>query len=220
MFKPILKEMFHPSKAAIIESLKRSDGLPVSEVAKEVDMSYMGVKQHCINLEKAGFVTSWRVPRKEVGRPEKLYRLTDKCDELFPVAGLDLTKELLEGVKSIFGDTAPEKLFLSYFESKKEAWAKKLSKESSVTNKATKLVEIRETEGYFSKISFSSEDGLEIVEFHNPLEPLFASYPTLKRLEDQLFTDLLGVEVNRSIVEHDKGQKLTHFEVSTLGKVA
>jgi len=78
------------SWAAIIEAVKISDGMPVSDLARELGKSYMGVKQHCLKLTEMGYLEEWRVPRekKEVGRPEKLYRLTKKCDPLFPDAGV------------------------------------------------------------------------------------------------------------------------------------
>ena len=48
-------------------------------------MSYMGIKDHCLALEKDGYLDTWRRP-KPVGRPEMLYRLTDRARELFPGA--------------------------------------------------------------------------------------------------------------------------------------
>ena len=87
------------SWAVILEALKRSGGMPVSDLAREVEMSYMGVKQHCLKLCEMGYLEEWRLPRakKEVGRPEKLYRLTAKCDPLFPRAGVGMTPAVLRG---------------------------------------------------------------------------------------------------------------------------
>lgn len=220
MFKEIFREMFHPSKAAIISSLKKSNGLPVSQVAKEVDMSYMGVKQHCINLEKAGFLESWRVPRKEVGRPEKLYRLTEKCDSLFPTAGSDLTLALLEGVKATFGENAPEKLLLNYFNQKKELWGKEISKKKNIVDKATKLAELREKDGYFNSCVFDKEKGLNLIEYHNPLTEIHKVYPNVKRFEIDLMEELLGSKILFQEVNGDHGQPQIQFEISSLGKVA
>ena len=104
MFSQALRDIARPTYAEILETLKRSDGMAVSELAKELKMSYMGVKQHCVNLEKKGYLKTWRVPRTQVGRPEKLYRLTDACDDLFPQAGASLTLNLLQGVKQLYGE--------------------------------------------------------------------------------------------------------------------
>lgn len=220
MFKAIFKEMFHPSKAAIISSLKRSNGLPVSEIAKEVEMSYMGVKQHCINLEKQGFVESWRVPRKEVGRPEKLYRLTDKSNDLFPVAGVNLTLSLLAAAKDALGESAPEKLLLKYFSDKKVSWSKQLSKKKNVADKAQRLSELREEDGFFNALSFDKTYGLIIKEYHNPLQEIYNIYPKVQRFEIEMIEELLGTSVKHEITEGVHGQKLSQFEISSLGKAA
>ena len=51
MFSQALRDIARPTYAEILEALKRSDGMAVSELAKQLQMSYMGVKQHCVNLE-------------------------------------------------------------------------------------------------------------------------------------------------------------------------
>ncbi len=219
MFKPIFKEMFHPSKAAIISSLKRSDGLPVSEVAKEVEMSYMGVKQHCINLEKMGFVESWRVPRKDVGRPEKLYRLTDKANSLFPVAGAEVTIDLLENAKSLFGEDAPEKLLLNYFEKKKATWKLLIENEQTLEEKVAKFSSLREEDGFFNSISVDENNDLVIKEYHNPMHSIYELYPQAQNYELEMIEDLLDTKVRRNVFSGPHGQQQSIFEIAKL-KVA
>ena len=211
MFKEIFKEMFQPSKAAIIASLKRSDGLPVSDVAKEVEMSYMGVKQHCINLEKMGFVESWRVPRKEVGRPEKLYKLTSKCDELFPVAGAEFSIELLVSAKSLFGEDAPEKLLRNYFVKKKEQWEPHLAPLQSLHEKASKLSQLREEDGFFNSITTNDNGGFLIKEYHNPFDAITEQFPVVKELELNFLESLLGTQIDCETFSGPHGQKQTSY---------
>jgi len=62
MFSKSHRDVMKPSYAAIIESLKRSDGMPVSDLSRELKMSYMGVKQHCQKLTSLGYLEEWRVP--------------------------------------------------------------------------------------------------------------------------------------------------------------
>jgi predicted ArsR family transcriptional regulator len=52
MFLRIARDIAKPQTFAILDLLKRSTGLPVKELAKAMKMSYMGVKQHCMELEK------------------------------------------------------------------------------------------------------------------------------------------------------------------------
>ena len=63
MFPEALRDISRPSCLAIIGELKRSGGLAIPELAKLLDMSYMGIKQHCLRLEQQGYLKAWRVPR-------------------------------------------------------------------------------------------------------------------------------------------------------------
>ena len=64
--------------------------MSVGELSEAMGMSYMGVKKHCIAMQKLGYLDTWRRP-KDVGRPEKLYRITQKLDPLFPRIEDDVT---------------------------------------------------------------------------------------------------------------------------------
>ena len=81
-FFKLLRDIARPQWLDIMRHLKRSSGLSVNELAGKLGMSYMGVKQHCVELEKRGYLDTWRRP-KAIGRPEKVYRLTEKADPLF-----------------------------------------------------------------------------------------------------------------------------------------
>ena len=216
MFSEALRDICRPSYAEILSALKRSDGMAISELSKELRMSYMGVKQHCVNLEKKGYLETWRVPRTQVGRPEKLYRLTSKCDPLFPEAGTDLTLNVLQGVQKLFGESAPEKMLFNHFETLRMQWMRKISSVKSLAERVTVLSELRDSTGAFSRCKFDSENGLRIEEYHNPLQPVFEVYPNAVRMEIQMMEQLLGTRVVRREVSSGKGRKHLVYEVATL----
>lgn len=207
------------SWAVILEALKRSGGMPVSDLAREIEMSYMGVKQHCLKLTELGYLEEWRIPRekKEVGRPEKLYRLTAKCDPLFPQAGVGLTLAVLRGVKQMFGDAAPEKLLFHHFQELREQWQPKLKAGKSLVEKATRLADLRDKAGWFSRCHYDAATGFRIEEFHNPLAKIYAEYPNAVRMEVQMMEALLGTRVVRDEAVVGKGKKRVVYEIATLG---
>lgn len=220
MFSQALRDIARPTYAEILEALKRSDGMAVSELAKELKMSYMGVKQHCVNLEKKGYLKTWRVPRTQVGRPEKLYRLTEACEELFPQAGPTLTLNLLKGVKQLYGESAPEKMLFHHFEDQRTRWSAKMKGANSLAEKASRLAELRDQEGCFSKCSYDAQTGLRIEEYHHPMTPIFAEYPSAVRMEVQMMEQLLGSRMSRKVVDGGKGRELIAYEVASLGMPA
>lgn len=216
MFSEALRDICRPSYAEILAALKRSDGMAISELSKELRMSYMGVKQHCVNLEKKGYLETWRVPRTQVGRPEKLYRLTSKCDPLFPEAGTDLTLNVLKGVQKLYGESAPEKMLLNHFETLRTEWTRKISGAKSLAEKVTLLTELRDGTGAFSRCRFDAENGLRMEEYHNPLQPIFQDYPNAVRMEIHMMEQLLGTRVVRREVSSGKGRRHIVYEVATL----
>ena len=179
--------------------LKRSQGMPVAELAKAMNMSYMGVKQHCVQMEKLGYVDTWRHP-SGAGRPLKLYRLTSKVMDLFPDIGRELSLDLLEMVGETYGSTAPEKLLLGFFSKKKEQYERRIRGEST-GEKAAALAKIRFAEGYLSQCLYDPKEGLRIIEHHSLLQHLEESFPKVFHMEVQMFGELIGTRVTRTVSE-------------------
>ncbi len=195
MFLKHVRDIAKPQHFAIIDLLKRSTGMPVGELSRALDMSYMGVKQHCLELEKKGWLATWRrsIPN---GRPEKLYRLTSKGDSLFPEAGSEVMLEMLKSLSEIFGSSAVEKLLFSYFQKKLPVFDKKL-KGGTPAEKAAQLVRLRSAEGHCAELEITPDCKLTMVEWHNPHHAIADNYPSFTRLEDQMLQRLLGTTVQR-----------------------
>lgn len=217
MFDPAHIDLSRPHTLAIIEAIKKSSGITVADLARALDMSYMGIKQHCLRLEEHGYLKTWRVPRKKVGRPEKLYLLTEKCDGLFPQPGGDFAMRLLEAVKLFFGEASPERLLIHYFEGLRDEWAPIVKKGKSLVEKATRLADLRDKMGSFSRCKYDSVNGFRIEEYHHPLQDIFEKYPGMVRIELRMMEQLLGSKVHRKVQEQEKGGQLVVYEIRTLG---
>jgi predicted ArsR family transcriptional regulator len=213
MFFKVINDVGKPQWLAIIKNLKRSTGMSVNELAAALGMSYMGVKQHCVDLQKKGYVDTWRRP-KEVGRPEKVYRLTEKARPLFPVYDNELTIEILEATDQLHGPNAAEKLLFAYFQKKGDGYAKKV-RGASVVDRASWLSKQRDKEGYVSGCEFDKEGGFRMVEYHSPFSALAQKYPTLYRMEQQMIERVTGTRVERT-EEKESGLVRIVFRVRTL----
>ncbi|WP_395753921.1 helix-turn-helix transcriptional regulator [Prosthecobacter sp.] len=209
----LLREMLHSPALDIIQRLKHSTGLTVKELCTAMKMSYMGVKQHCVELEKAGFLDTWRRP-KAAGRPEKLYRLTPKADVLFMNCGPAVTLDLLTTAEKVYGESAPPKLLYSYFLAKTEAWSAKLARVTTVEERARQLARLRSADGCLSACETDAQGRLLLVEHHRPLRELAARYDMVDELECEMIEKLLGCEVRRS-VEEVSGLVRVTFQIKT-----
>ena len=219
MFRPGFRELVKPQWVAAIEELKISGGLPVSELSRRLGTSYMATKQYCEDLNKLGYLARSRVPRTEVGRPEIFYRLSPKAASIFPDAGVSFTLGLLENLKGLFGESAPERLLYQYFQQLQELWQPRLAKASSLVEKATLLAGLREKEGCFGRCKYDPENGFRIEEYHHPLQLVFDQYPRAVTMELRMLEQLLGTRVvRREIPGGRSGPARVDFEVATLGQ--
>jgi predicted ArsR family transcriptional regulator len=218
MFLPGFRELVKEGWVKVIDELKVSGGLPVSELSRRLGTSYMGMKDQCDRLVKLGYLERWRLPRQEVGRPEIMYRLAAKAEALFPQAGVSLSLELLEAARALFGAAAPERLLLQYFGQLREKWRPKLQKGKSLVERATILSSLREKEGCFGRCKYDPAKGFRIEEYHHPLQAVFAVYPGAINLELRMMEELLGTRVVRKEVPGGRnGPARIDYEVVTLG---
>jgi len=177
----------------IIDTLKKTQGLSVNELGERLKLSYMGVKQHCDELERNGYVDTWRRP-KPVGRPEMVYRLTPKARTFFPTATNGTTIDILNAANRLYGHAAAEKLLYSVFSLKTEEYIRKLHG-NTLPELADMLAKMRNQEGYMSE--YSAEEPVAIVEYHSPIYDLLEAFPLVKRLEREMMERILGVRVER-----------------------
>ncbi len=195
MNQQLLAEIGRTQRLEILNTIKRTKGLSVNELVAKMKMSYMGIKQHCLTLERDGYLDTWRRPQK-MGRPEMVYRLTKRTHDLFPCDSNDLTLELLQSVKEIYGPNAPEKLLFNVFERKTAVLKERVTGES-VADRAMWLAKQREHEGFMSQFLTEEKDGPQILECHSPIMNLLDEYPIIARFEQDLVEAVLGTPVRR-----------------------
>jgi predicted ArsR family transcriptional regulator len=193
----LLQSVARNTRLKVLNEIKRtSAGLAVGELASRLGMSYMGVKDLVLDLQKSGLLDHFRqATRSAPGRPQKLYRLTSKAHDLFPTASNPLTIEILQAARKLYGATAAEKLLLVTFQQKAEAYGPRV-KGRSLREKAAALVKLRDADGYMAELE-NDDEGLKIVEHHSPIRDVLEAFPGAVKMETDLFSKLLGVQVER-----------------------
>ena len=200
MNQRLIAEIGRTQRLEIVNSLKRSRGMSVNELVERMKMSYMGIKQHCLTLERDGYLDTWRRPQK-MGRPEMVYRLTRRSHDLFQADSHQFTLDLLKSVQEIYGSNAPEKLLYNIFE-KKIAALKAKAKGHTVAERAKWLARFRDGEGYMAQFTNGEEDGPKILECHSPIMNLLDRYPIIGRFEQDMFEGVLGTRVRRQMIRN------------------
>jgi predicted ArsR family transcriptional regulator len=210
MNQKIIQQIGRSQRIGIINLLKRSEGMAVAAMAEKLDMSYMGVKQHCLSLHRQGYLTTKRAPQStgRIGRPELFYILTQKSLELFPEAANPFTISVLEAASALFGATAGEKLLFKHFQNETTRLEGKVKGETPL-DRAKSLAKLRDAEGYYSEL-VSEGRTKKILEHHSPIMDLLGAYPVIAKMEEDMFRKILRTEVKRT-VKKESGQYQAEF---------
>jgi len=196
MKSKLLRKLAKSQKYLILAEIKRSQGLSVSQLCERINLSYMGVKQHCVALEKDGYLDTWRRP-KGMGRPEKAYRLTPQAQEFFPSEHTNFTGEILKSLEQVYGPAAPEKILYQIYQNQTAKLKAKVNG-NTIEERARTFAALRDHEGYMSEYYFNPDiQRHQIIEYNSPVLPIADQFKILIQLENALIEAVLGVRVQR-----------------------
>jgi predicted ArsR family transcriptional regulator len=196
MKSKLLRKLAKSQKYLILAEIKRSQGLSVSQLCERINLSYMGVKQHCVALEKDGYLDTWRRP-KGMGRPEKAYRLTTIAQEFFPSEHTNFTSEILKSLEQVYGPAAPEKILYQIFQNQIGKMQTKVTGHT-LEERARSFAALRDQDGYMSEYYFNGDIGRhQVIEYNSPILTIADQFKILTQLENNLIENVLGVKVQR-----------------------
>ncbi len=196
MKSKLLRKLAKSQKYLILAEIKRSQGLSVSQLCERINLSYMGVKQHCVALEKDGYLDTWRRP-KGMGRPEKAYRLTVTAQEFFPSEATHFTGEILSSIAQVYGPAAPEKILYQIYQNQTVKLQAKITG-NTLEERARCFAALRDHDGYMSEYYFNPDiQRQQIIEYNSPVLSIADQFKILTQLENSLIENVLGVRVHR-----------------------
>src|SRR5258708_4189130 len=147
-----------PTKRRIVERLKRADA-KVSDLARVLDMTEAGVRQHLDALAEHGLVMAHTGTAQGRGRPPTVWALTDLAQDLFPDRHDDLTVELITAVRSALGDKGLARVIDARGEVQRAAYARAVPKRGSLRARVEALARVRTEEGYVAEVANDPDGG-------------------------------------------------------------
>ncbi len=196
MKSKLLRKLAKSQKYLILAEIKRSQGLSVSQLCERINLSYMGVKQHCVALEKDGYLDTWRRP-KGMGRPEKAYRLTVTAQEFFPSEHTNFTSEILRSLEQVYGPAAPEKILYQIYQNQTVKMQAKVTG-NTLEERARSFAALRDADGYMSEYYYNPDlQKNQVIEYNSPILSIADQFKILIQLENSLIENVLGVRVHR-----------------------
>ena len=182
------------SREAILDMLKRRGPLTASEIAETLSLTAMAVRQHLYALQAEAVVAYSGQPRP-IGRPAKLWHLTEASDRLFPDAHAELTVDLIGAVKEAFGAEGMERLLAIRTRDQIAAYGGRIGGGRTLAERLEALAAIRSEEGYMAEVRPAEDGSFLLIENHCPVCHAAAACTGLCAAELEVFQAVLGEEV-------------------------
>lgn len=175
----------------ILAKLKRQGAMTSGDLAKVLNMTSMGARQHLLRLERKKLVCNF-LERASIGRPKQMWRLTELGHQRFPDRHSDLTLQLLDSVNSVFGEQGLAQLVSVREQEVLSKYRKALKHCKTLVSKVSVLALIRSDEGYIASVEKVSDQHYVLIENHCPICVAASQCQSLCRSELVIFQQCLG----------------------------
>ncbi|MDR8524935.1 helix-turn-helix transcriptional regulator [Shewanella fidelis] len=184
----------------ILQMLKTRGALTAKVIATELGLTTMAVRQHLQSLEESRDLV-YEDRKATRGRPTRYWALTPKSNSHFSDRHEELTVQLIDSVKTIFGDGALEQLITHREQATYTLYSQALSNVDGLQAKLNILAKLRTEEGYMATIE-QHQELYFLLENHCPICAAATSCLSFCRSELQLFQSLFTAEANITREEH------------------
>jgi DeoR family suf operon transcriptional repressor len=169
----------------------------VKELAAPLAISSMGIRQHLVFLEGAGWIHHHQKQRG-LGRPKFVYTLTEKGDEQhFPRAYAPQMVGLLRAVQELDGADGLDRIFEQHTEQLVTEYRDRISSED-LEERVKGLASIRTEEGFMAEWEKENEDSFVLWEHNCAIHQVAHNCAQACIYEHELFCRVLdGADVTR-----------------------
>lgn len=188
------------TRRAILNLLKQEGAMDSQALASRLEISAMAVRQHLYAMQDEQLITYTEEPRA-MGRPAKLWQLTQKADRFFPDGYAELTLGLIDSVVEAFGAEGLERLLDVRTRHQITAY-QSLIQEQNLAEKLDALADLRTEEGYMAEVCPLDDGSFLLVENHCPICAAATACTGLCARELEVFQTVLGDDAKVERTEH------------------
>lgn len=185
----------------VLFQLKTKGEQSAAELARRLKITPMAVRQHLAELSEEGLV-GFELERRRVGRPARIWRLTDDARQRFPDSHADLTVDLIAAIRRSFGEEGVAKLLRARTRAQLRDYRARIPRAAPLARRVAALARVRRGEGYMAEWSRESDGSFLLVENHCPICAAASVCQGLCSEELGLFRRALGPGVAVERVEH------------------
>lgn len=185
----------------ILHGLKSAGPQPAAAIARRLQITAVGARQHLAQLHADGLV-EFADRREGVGRPKRIWSLTAAGHARFPDSHAALTLELIDAARKAFGTAGFDRMLRRRETASAAAYARALERCTRLDRRVAKLAALRSQEGYMAEWRRDRDGTLWLVENHCPICIAARSCQGLCRSELEIFQSVLGAEAVVERTEH------------------
>jgi predicted ArsR family transcriptional regulator len=185
----------------ILFLLKTRGTAPTVDLAGRLGLSRQGTRQHLENLAALGLVQH-ETQAGGIGRPGRLWSLTEAGHARFPDSHAQMTVDLIAAVRSEFGDEGLDRLIARRERETTSAYLSATADAPRLADRLERLAALRNAEGYMAEWNRGEDGSYLFVENHCPVCAAAAACQGLCRAELATFRAVLGADCTLERIEH------------------
>ena len=189
------------TRSAILDLLKRDGPQDAKTLADVLGVSAMAVRQHLYDLDAQKLV-DFTEQARAVGRPAKLWRLTDQANRFFPDGHAELAAGLIAAMTQAFGDKGMEKMLALRGEQLTQAYRTRVTAAAPLKKRLAALAKLRSEEGYMAEVRAEDDGSYLLLEHHCPICVAAKACSGLCQVELEVFRAVLGDDVRIERSDH------------------
>lgn len=184
------------TREQILKVILTQQRCSINDLAEMVGINPISVRHHIIKLEAEGYVDS-EEERHGVGRPRRMYFLTEAGLERFPTRYFRLTNRILEQLKDVVPDHIIGDLFTQMGEEMAEKFARELELEDlTMEERLNLLITLLQREGFHVEWERKGNE-YHIKEMNCPYYHVGQSHPEVCSVDKTLISKVLSVPATR-----------------------
>lgn len=194
----------------VLLCIKKNAPIGTTLIAEHLSMSGEAARQHVQKLRQMGLIDGETNDEIQVGRPKQQWIITQEGNRYFPDSHAQLTIQLIDSVKEVFGEEGLNKL-INEREHKVLKQYENYCQADTVLGCLEKLTEMRFNEGYMAHLEKDGDDYL-LIEEHCPICSAAKVCQKFCRSELQLFQSILGknISIQREQYLLEAGQRCVY----------
>lgn len=192
------------SQHLILHQLKTRGPQSVKILAKQLEMTTMGIRQHLSELETLGLIEPTAQEKQTRGRPVKLWRLSMLGNEHFPQRHADLAVDLITVLEESLGADQLEQVIIARADKFEQSYQMELEKHRKLDAKIQAIARLRSEEGFMAEVRLLP-DGWLLIENHCPISSAAKHCQYFCSSELQMFQHLLEGHATIERIDHILG---------------